>query len=93
LYDGLGSTGNTGNSGGGKGKNKSGAGGGNNLEFHIKGWGVVKVVNSNWNGAKNTWVELKKSYMYDGDLAAKPNGLDQSNWLLQNAFTSPVLVE
>ena len=65
---------------------------GNNLEFQVTGWGVVTVGESRWNGDKNTWVRLQKSYMYSGDLAAKPNSLDDTP-SVEGAFGPPVLVE
>ncbi len=65
---------------------------GNNLEFKITGWGVVKVIDSRWNGAKNTYVEVQKAYIYDGDLRPNPS-LGSFNNVVVGAFTSPVLVE
>ncbi|MCR9295101.1 MAG: pilus assembly protein TadG-related protein [bacterium] len=101
LYDELGSKGSTVNGGdsssskgkGGSKKQSSSAGSGNNLEYHVKAWGAVKVLNSNWNGAKNTWVELEKSFLYDGNLLPKPNSLDLSQPVIEGVFTYPVLVE
>ena len=65
---------------------------GNNLEYRVTGWGVVTVGDSRWNGANNTWVQLQRSYLYDGDLAAKPNSLDDTP-SVEGAFGAPVLVE
>jgi hypothetical protein len=65
---------------------------GNNLEYEITSWGVVKVIDSLWNGAKNTHVIVQKSYIYDGHLSPNPN-LDDYNNIIPGAFTSPVLVE
>jgi hypothetical protein len=66
--------------------------GGNNLEFKISGWGVVKVIDSQWLGAHNTYVEVQKAYIYDGDL--RPNSsLNGFTNIIAGAYTSPVLVE
>lgn len=65
---------------------------GNNLEFHVTDWGVVEVVSSAWNGDKNTYIKVKKAYLYDGDLRPHPD-LGDTNNVLPVAFTSPVLVE
>jgi Flp pilus assembly protein TadG len=65
---------------------------GNNLEYRIIGWGVVKVVNSNWQGANNTYVLIQKSYMYDNDLRPQTD-LSNENNLVDGAFTEAALVE
>jgi hypothetical protein len=65
---------------------------GNNLEFHIVGWGVVTVVDSSWNGAKNTYVNISRSYAYDGYLRPQSD-LSNTEGVVQGAFTSPVLVD
>ena len=66
--------------------------GGNNLQYHIVGWGVVKVVTSNWGGAKNTWVNIQKAYTYDGDLIAHGD-LSETGEIIEAAYTAPVLVQ
>jgi len=68
------------------------AAGGNNLQYHINKWGAVDVVDSNWGGAKNTYVKLRKSHIYDGDLRPHPN-LGNTTNTIDHAYTSPVLVE
>jgi len=65
---------------------------GNNLEFRITGWGVVKVKDSLWNGAQNTYVEVQKAYIYNGALRPNPSLSDSSN-VIPGAYTSPVLIE
>ena len=65
---------------------------GNNLEFQIVSWGVVEVVTSNWNGAHNTYVTVRKAYMYDGNLRPNPD-LSETTDVIPGAFTSPVLLE
>ena len=67
-------------------------GSGGNLTFDIVGWGVVQVVNSSWNGSKNSSITVRKSYLYDGDLRPHPD-LSEVDNLIKNAFTSPVLVD
>ena len=67
-------------------------GGGNILEYHVVAWGVVEVVDSGWAGAKNTFVQLRKAYLYDGDLWAHAD-LGNTTDIIKSAYTSPVLVE
>ena len=67
-------------------------GGGNNLEYQIIQWGVVEVVDSNWQGANNTWVRVKKAYIYDGSLKPHPD-LSIIAGSIEGTFTQPVLVE
>ncbi len=66
--------------------------GGNNVMFEVVGWGVVEVVDSHWAGARNTRIEIRKSFMYDGDLKAQPD-LGSTTGVIDGAFTSPVLVQ
>jgi hypothetical protein len=65
---------------------------GNNLEFRVVGWGVVTVIDSNWGGSKNTWVTVKKSFTYDGELRPQAD-LSNTIGVIEGAFTSPALVE
>jgi hypothetical protein len=65
---------------------------GNNLEYKVTQWGVVKVIDSNWGGAKNTFVKVQKAYMYDGSLRPHP-GLNGYENVISGAFTSPALIE
>ena len=65
---------------------------GNNLEFKITQWGVVKVVDSNWKGAKNTFVEVQKAHIYEGNLRPHPT-LSGNDNVIAGAYTSPALVE
>ena len=66
--------------------------GGNNVEFHIVGWGVVTVIDSQWAGSINTWVKVKKSHNYDGSLRPV-SGLANGTEYIEGAYTTPVLVE
>ena len=68
------------------------SGTGNTAEFVIVKWGIVKVIDSNWSGAKNTYLTIKKSYDYQGDLKANPD-LGSTSGNVAGAYTSPVLVE
>jgi hypothetical protein len=65
---------------------------GGGLEFDIVGWGAVEIVDSNWSGANNSQIIIRKSYRYDGFL--RPNidlrDIDDS---IDSVFTSPVLAE
>jgi Flp pilus assembly protein TadG len=65
---------------------------GNNLEFHVVKWGVIKVIDSKWNGAKDTSVTIAKAYDYEGDLRPNPD-LGSTSGNIEGAYTSPVLVE
>lgn len=66
--------------------------GGNNVEFHVIGWGVVTVIDSEWKGEVNTRVVVKKSHLFKGYL--RPAGtLSAGEGYIEGAFTSPVLVE
>ncbi|MGI9518590.1 MAG: pilus assembly protein TadG-related protein [Pirellulaceae bacterium] len=65
---------------------------GGNMDMHIVGWGVVKVVDSYWKGNKKSWLDIQKTYLYDGDLRANLR-LDETGDIIENAFTAPVLVE
>jgi Flp pilus assembly protein TadG len=65
---------------------------GDNMEAHIVSWGVVTITAAKFSGSKNTYIEITKSHMYDGDLRAHPDLSDELN-VIENAFTSPVLLE
>lgn len=65
---------------------------GGNLDFHVVGWGVVEIVDSFWQGNKNSNITIRKSYSYDGDL--RPNrDLGNTSDVIAGAFTAPVLVQ
>jgi hypothetical protein len=66
--------------------------GGNNLEYHVVKWGVVKVIDSNWKGSKSTHVTIAKAYSYQGELRPNPDLSSTVPWI-EGAFTAPVLVE
>lgn len=66
--------------------------GGDNMEAHIVNWGVVTLTDAHFHGSVNTHIEITKSYMYDGDLYAQPDLSDDTN-VIENAFTTPVLLE
>ncbi|MGY8769312.1 MAG: pilus assembly protein TadG-related protein [Pirellulales bacterium] len=68
------------------------AGNGGNVEFHIVGWGVAKVIDSSWNGANDTWVKIEKSYTYDTYLRAQSN-LSNETGVIEGAYASPALVQ
>ena len=65
---------------------------GNNVEFHVVGWGVVTLIDSEWNGATNTRVIVRKSHIFKGQL--RPKGtLASGSGYIEGAYTSPVLVQ
>lgn len=66
--------------------------GGNNLEFKITQWGVVKVVDSNFQGSKNSYIKVQKAYIYESKL--RPHGsLSVYQDVVSGAYTSPTLIE
>ena len=65
---------------------------GGNLDFHIVGWGVVEIVTSHWQGNKKSYVKVRKSYTYDGDLRPNSN-LANTVDVIGAAYTTPVLVQ
>lgn len=65
---------------------------GGNVEFHVVGWGVVRVVESKWTGEHKSYVHVEKTYTYDGALRAQPD-LGNTTNVIDGAFTSPALVE
>ena len=65
---------------------------GSNVEFRVVKWGVVTVIDSQWQGEKNTDVTLMKSHTYSGELRPKAS-LDGTTAYIEGAYTSPVLVE
>ena len=67
-------------------------GNGENLDFHIVGWGAVEIVTSNWNGAKKTYIKIRKSYTYDGDLRPHSD-LSNTDQVIDATYTTPILVE
>jgi Flp pilus assembly protein TadG len=90
LYDSMYGSFSSGSSG--KGKGSSSTGGGNNPEFHVVGWGVVKVITSDWQGAANSSVTVRRSYMYDGALKPQTD-LSTTSGTIEGAFTAPALIE
>lgn len=65
---------------------------GSHVDFHVIGWGVVTVIDSQWSGNTNTSVTLKKSHWMNGKL--RPKGtLGWGDAVIEGAYTSPVLVE
>ncbi len=68
------------------------SGQGANVEFHVVGWGAVQVVDSLWGGSKNTYVKIKKGYLYDGHLTAPPD-LSLVTGNADGAYAAPVLIE
>ena len=61
---------------------------GGNLDFHIVGWGVIQIVDSSWQGSRNSAVMVKKSYLYDGDLRPH-HDLSNTGDIIDRAFTTP----
>lgn len=92
---GNGGGGNGNGNGGGNGGGGSGGGsssGGNNVEYNVIGWAVAEVYDSYFQGSQDSYVKIKKSYMYDSYLEASRD-LSQIDGVIEGAYTSPVLVE
>ena len=66
---------------------------GNNAEFHVVAWGVVKITEVDLHGSKaSKHVTIEKIYDYDGKL--KPNNdLSDTSNLIDGAFAASGLVE
>ncbi len=66
---------------------------GNNLEYHVIGWGVIQIDDSHWQGGDSQrHVTVTKAFMYDGDLAPHAD-LGNTTDVIEDAYTSPVLVQ
>ena len=65
---------------------------GSNVEFHVVAWGVVEVVDSYWQGSQHSYVQIRKSYLYDSDF---PNQTDLSDTtdVIEGAYSVGVLAE
>jgi len=68
------------------------AGQGGNLTFDIVGWGIVEIVDSGWNGNTNSYVEVRKTYTYEGNMTPA-NDLSDESVMIDAVFTSPVLIQ
>jgi Putative Flp pilus-assembly TadE/G-like len=80
IYDSLSST------------HLSSNGGGNNAEFHVVRWGEVKVLDSHWQGNKNTKILARKTYTYNRAIRPREDLSDTSDTGFDGLFTTPVLV-
>lgn len=65
---------------------------GGNLQFEIVAWVTVEIVDSGWNGSKNSYVEVRKSYTYDQYLRPVSD-LSDTGSTIEGAYTSPVLLQ
>ncbi|MHB8901263.1 MAG: pilus assembly protein TadG-related protein [Thermoguttaceae bacterium] len=66
--------------------------GGDNMQAHIVNWGVVTVTAAKFTGTVKTYIQVTKSYMYDGDLFVQSD-LSNDTDVIENAFAAPVLLE
>lgn len=69
------------------------SGTGNETDFRVVRWGVVKVVGSNWQGTNNTNVTITKSYTYQNSTLRPQRDLSNEDNVIEGAFSIPVLVE
>lgn len=67
------------------------SGTGNNAEFHTVKWGVVKIIDSRWNGNNNTYITSQKAYTYDGGIVPNDDLRDKTT-IIDGAFASAALV-
>ena len=65
---------------------------GGNVDFRVVRWGAVTVIGSEWKGAVNTRVTLRKDYLFSGELRPKGD-LSGTTSYVEGAYTSPVLVQ
>lgn len=70
--------------------NSTGHGG--NLTFNIVGWGAVEIVDSKFAGSNNSYIEVRRTYMYDANLKPVSDLSDESQ-AMDGVYTSPALVE
>ncbi len=68
------------------------SGQGGNLEYGVVGWGAVEIVDTNWNGNKNSRLDVRVTYTYDSDLRPQLD-LSDTTSVIRGVYTSPVLVE
>lgn len=96
VYDASAVAGNNGNgngnsNGNGKGNGNSGSGG-DNLTYPIIGWAVVYVADSHFGGSKDTYINVKKGSMYEGNMTPNDDLSDPESGI-EGVYTSPVLVQ
>jgi hypothetical protein len=65
---------------------------GASIEFNVTGWAVATVVGSQFKGNNNTYVKIRKTFLYDGYLRPNPD-LSVTDGIIEGAYTAPVLVE
>ena len=69
------------------------AGTGDNTDFRVIRWGVVRVLDSSWNGTNDTRVTIRKAHTYEYDkLRAQPD-LSNSTNIVEGAYSTPALVQ
>lgn len=66
--------------------------GGNNVEYHVVGWGAVELVDYKIAGSKKSYVKIEKAPFYYSDLYPN-NDLSDSENIIEGAFTYPALIE
>ena len=71
---------------------RSSSGGGGNMTFNIVGWGAVEIVDSKFSGNKNSYIDVRKSYMYDSHLEPVRDLSDDSEGM-EGIYTSPALAQ
>ena len=67
------------------------SGTGTNAKYEITGWATVELVDSSIRGS-NTFVSVKKSFLYDKDLRPNTDLTDETD-VIEGAYTSPVLAQ
>jgi hypothetical protein len=67
-------------------------GNGNLSSFDIVKWATVRIVDFQFSGSNNSFVEVRKSYLYDQAMRPIRDLSDQSD-AIENAFTYPALIQ
>ncbi len=67
-------------------------GNGNNASYEIVSWASIRIIDSRFQGSKNSFVQVRKSFNYDAALLPNPDLSDPSG-SIENTFTSPALVQ
>lgn len=68
------------------------SGNGNNTSYDIVKWAAVRMVDFRFAGSKNSYVEIRKSFLYDQAMLPIHDLSDQSGGI-ENVYTYPALVE
>lgn len=65
---------------------------GNNLEYEIVSWGVVTIGESKFAGNKKSYINVRRSFGYDGSIGVSADLSNTSN-SVEGLFGAPVLIQ